>query len=67
VALVRGPGLEIDVDRFRADVAAGRLEAAAERFRGEFLEGFGLRDAPAFEDWHVRVTSNPETSHRRYS
>jgi DNA-binding SARP family transcriptional activator len=51
VALVPGPGLEIDVDRFRADAAAGRLEAAAERFQGEFLEGFGLRDAPAFEDW----------------
>jgi DNA-binding SARP family transcriptional activator len=51
VTLVSGAGLEIDVDRFRADAAAGRLEAAAERFHGEFLEGFGLRDAPAFEDW----------------
>ena len=51
VALVRGPELEVDVDRFRADAAAGRTESAAERFRGEFLEGFGLRDSPAFEDW----------------
>ena len=55
VALVRGSGLEIDVDRFRADAAAGRLEAAAERFHGEFLEGFGLRDAPAFEDWQREI------------
>lgn len=51
VALVRGPALEIDVDRFRALAAAGALEEAVGVFRGEFLEGFGLRDSPAFEDW----------------
>jgi len=51
VSLVRGPGLEIDVDRFRAFAAAGDLRAAIAEFRGELLEGFGLRDAPAFEDW----------------
>ena len=51
VSLVRGPGLEIDVDRFRTLIAAGEPEAAVGGFRGDFLEGFGLRDAPAFEDW----------------
>ena len=51
VALVRGPGLEIDVDRFRALAAGDALEDAVAVFRGDFLEGFGLRDAPAFEDW----------------
>jgi DNA-binding SARP family transcriptional activator/predicted ATPase len=51
VALVRGPALGIDVDRFRALAAADALEEAAAVFRGDFLEGFGLRDAPAFEDW----------------
>jgi DNA-binding SARP family transcriptional activator len=51
VALVRGPALEIDVDRFRALAAADRFEEAVAVFRGDFLEGFGLRDAPAFEDW----------------
>jgi DNA-binding SARP family transcriptional activator len=51
VSLVRGPALEIDVDRFRELAAAGELEAAIAQFRGELLEGFGLRDAPAFEDW----------------
>ncbi|HET9737299.1 MAG TPA: AAA family ATPase, partial [Solirubrobacteraceae bacterium] len=51
VALVRGPALVIDVDRFRALAAADALEEAAAVFRGDFLEGFGLRDAPAFEDW----------------
>ena len=51
VSLVRGASLEVDVDRFRALAAAGDLEAAIAEFRGELLEGFGLRDAPAFEDW----------------
>jgi DNA-binding SARP family transcriptional activator len=51
VALVRGPGLQIDVDRFRELAAEGALEEAVAVFRGDFLEGFGLRDAPAFEDW----------------
>jgi DNA-binding SARP family transcriptional activator len=56
VVLVRGPAIAVDVDRFRADAASGRLESAAGRFRGEFLEGFGLRDAPAFEDWQRAET-----------
>ncbi len=51
VALVRGSGLEIDVDRFRALAADDALEDAVAVFRGDFLEGFGLRDAPDFEDW----------------
>lgn len=51
VSLVRVPGLQIDVDRFRALAAEGRAEQAVALFRGDFLEGFGLRDAPAFEDW----------------
>jgi DNA-binding SARP family transcriptional activator/predicted ATPase len=51
VALVRGPELAIDVDRFRALAGAGALEDAVAVFGGDFLEGFGLRDAPAFEDW----------------
>ncbi|MDP9293750.1 MAG: hypothetical protein M3O90_04870, partial [Actinomycetota bacterium] len=51
VSLVRSGSLEIDVDRFRALAAAGDLKAAVAEFRGELLEGFGLRDAPGFEDW----------------
>jgi DNA-binding SARP family transcriptional activator len=51
VALLTGPELEVDVHRFRALTAGGDLEAAVALFRGDFLEGFGLRDAPAFEDW----------------
>jgi DNA-binding SARP family transcriptional activator/tetratricopeptide (TPR) repeat protein len=52
VALVRGPGLEIDVDRFRAWAAADDLQSAVAGFGGELLEGFSVRDAPGFEDWH---------------
>jgi DNA-binding SARP family transcriptional activator len=51
VRLVRGPDLEVDVDVFRAHAAAGALEPAVASFQGPFLEGFGLRDAPAFDDW----------------
>jgi len=51
VRLVRGPGLYLDVDRFRALAEDGDVAGAAALFRGEFLEGFGLRDAPEFEDW----------------
>ena len=45
-----GAPVEVDVTRFRSLAAAGELQAAAELFRGDFMEGFGLRDSPAFED-----------------
>src|SRR4051794_29780405 len=51
VRLVRGEGLEVDVDRFRALRAAGDLEGAVALFGGRFLEGFVVRDAPEFEEW----------------
>jgi len=51
VRLVKAAGVEVDVDRFRSLVAAGAFEPAVALFRGEFLEGFGVRDAPAFDDW----------------
>jgi DNA-binding SARP family transcriptional activator len=37
-----GTGLEVDAER---------LDAAATAVSGEFLEGFALDDAPAFEEW----------------
>lgn len=51
VRLIKGRGLSVDVDTFRSLVADGDLDTAVGLFRGEFLEGFGLRDAPDFEDW----------------
>ncbi len=57
VALARGPGLEIDVDRFRGLTALGasetELEEAVALFGGDLLEGFSVRDSPAFEDWQL--------------
>ena len=51
VRLVKGAGLDVDVDRFRMLRQQRQLEPAVALFRGEFLEGFAVRDAPAFEDW----------------
>lgn len=57
VALRRGPGLELDVERFRELAADGAtlesLSEAATLFSGAFLEGFALRDSPDFDDWQV--------------
>lgn len=58
VALVKGPGFDVDVDRFRALAAdngapVAALHEAVALFRGDFLEGFWLRDSPRFEDWQV--------------
>ena len=51
VCLLRGPGLEIDVDLFRSSLQSTQLDKAVALFRGDFLEGFAVRDAPDFEDW----------------
>ena len=52
VALRRGPGLEVDVERFRALAAEGAsrqsLADAVALYSGPLLEGFTLRDSPDF-------------------
>ena len=57
VALVDGPGLELDVSRFRSLAGDGasheNLAAAVELFRGELLEGFSVRDSVEFDAWHT--------------
>jgi serine/threonine-protein kinase len=40
-----------DVGEFSDALARGRLEQAALLYRGPFLEGFHLTEAPAFERW----------------
>src|SRR5207244_1104117 len=44
-ALARGPA------RAPTEQLVARLQAAANRYRGDFLAGFSLSDAPAFDDW----------------
>jgi DNA-binding SARP family transcriptional activator len=57
LALRRGPGLELDVARFRGLTADGASEEhlgeAAALFSGDFMEGFSLRDSPEFDDWQT--------------
>jgi DNA-binding SARP family transcriptional activator len=61
VGLVSDPGAQIDSCRFEAGLAAAERLAPADRFMalreiaalvgGDFLEGFSIADAPAFEEW----------------
>jgi DNA-binding SARP family transcriptional activator len=62
VALRDGPSLFVDVPAFlaavrrrEADPAAdrARLQRAVDLYRGDFLEGFLVREAPDFEDWVI--------------
>ena len=57
IALRRGPGLELDVARFRAltgpDASPESLSQAAALFSGDLLEGFYLRDSADFEHWQM--------------
>jgi DNA-binding SARP family transcriptional activator len=46
-------GLDVDALRFLSN-AETAPEAALPLLRGDFLEGFHLKDAPEFEDWMTR-------------
>ncbi len=53
-----GPGVWLDVDAFRALADSGRgagdlaaLGQAADLYRGDFMSGFALADAPEFDNW----------------
>lgn len=50
VAVVRG-AVWCDVRDFEDALATGRLEEALGLYRGDFLEGLYLTDAPEFEKW----------------
>lgn len=50
VELTEG-AVSLDVDRLEERLAAGDPVGAADLVGGEFLEGFGIPDASAFEDW----------------
>ncbi len=44
-------GVTLDVEDFEARAGAGDWAAAAACAVGDFLEGFGVGEAPGFEDW----------------
>jgi DNA-binding SARP family transcriptional activator len=74
VTLRRDPGLFLDVERFRsllAQVEAHKhpapdactvcetaLAEAAQLYRGDFMAGFSLRDAPEFDNWQTYQTES---------
>ena len=64
VALRRGPGLDVDVDRFRSLRDAGSWSDSAAVATGTLLEGFAVRDAPEFDDW---VAAEEEVLRRELS
>ena len=43
--------ISCDAPRFRAAIAAGRDEEALDLYRGDFLPGLYVSDAPAFDEW----------------
>jgi len=50
VGLATG-AVHTDVAAFEDGLRAGRLSEALDLFRGDFLHGFHVADAPAFEEW----------------
>lgn len=51
-----GVGIDVDVRRFRASAGSDdrlALANAVAIYRGDFLEGFGLRDSATFDEWQA--------------
>jgi DNA-binding SARP family transcriptional activator/TolB-like protein/tetratricopeptide (TPR) repeat protein len=48
---LNGEILESDVEAFESAIEAGDVERAAALYRGPFLDGFAVGDAPEFERW----------------
>ena len=45
--------LSVDVIDFRRAIREGKAADAVELYGGDFLQGFSLRDSPAFDDWQA--------------
>ena len=46
-------GVDLDVDRFRRLLVERRAHEAVALYRGDFLEGFELRDSAEFDHWQI--------------
>jgi len=55
----------VDALEFRSAVFAGRWEDAVALYRGGFLDGFWLRDSPAFQEWQEGLQRNLASLARR--
>jgi DNA-binding SARP family transcriptional activator len=55
----------IDVAEFRRAAAEGRWSDALELYRGDFLDGFNLRNAPEFDQWALTERARLRTSASR--
>lgn len=47
------PSVRVDVVEFRRAIREGRFGAAIALYRGDFLQGFSLRDSREFDDWQA--------------
>ncbi len=59
LALARDARFEVDVERFRARLAAGNradLRDAVALYRGDFMAGFSLPGSAPFEEWQLFQT-----------
>lgn len=57
--------LSTDVAEFTDQLAAGDLQGAVRLYRGPFLDGFFLNDAPEFERWAERERERLAAEHAR--
>jgi DNA-binding SARP family transcriptional activator len=48
--------VRVDVAEFRRALQEGRIADAVALYRGDFLQGFSLRDSPEFDDWQASQT-----------
>lgn len=48
--------VRIDVAEFRRAIQTARFDDAIALYRGDFLQGFSLRDSTAFDDWQAAQT-----------
>jgi DNA-binding SARP family transcriptional activator len=46
-------GVRVDVADFRRAFRENRLADAVALYRGDFMQGFSLRDSPEFDDWQA--------------
>ncbi|HEU0054485.1 MAG TPA: BTAD domain-containing putative transcriptional regulator, partial [Longimicrobium sp.] len=62
---LNGAAVRSDVEEFEEAVQAGDLERAARVYRGPFLDGFYVADAPEFERWAEGERARLAAAHTR--